>query len=254
MAKDICIFRRVEKKYRISKAEKEQLLQEIGGYLTPDKYARSTVCSLYLDTPTHLLIRNSIAAKTYKEKLRLRCYGVPTEASKVFLEIKKKYKGVVYKRRIALPLKKAKGYLEKRIIPEDSQIMREIEYAMKFYGFPQPKMMIAYEREAFYVKDVAGLRITLDSNIRYRETDLALEHGNEGIPIISDKEYIMEIKTGGAMPLWLSHALDKFKILPSSFSKYGTAYQKTEKARLEGFDCKQHIKDEQREENNYAMV
>jgi hypothetical protein len=34
----------------------------------------------------------------------------------------------------------------------------------------------------------------------------------------------MEIKTDGAMPLWLSHALDELKIYPTSFSKYGRAY------------------------------
>ena len=172
-----------------------------------------------------MLIRNSIDAKVYKEKLRIRSYGTPSLDSKVFLEIKKKYKGVVYKRRVSMPLKKAYEYLDTRIKPKDSQIMREIDYAMDFYHNPKPKMFIAYEREAFYVKDLPALRLTFDHCPRYRTDDLLLEKGSHGKTIISDDEYILEIKTDGGMPLWLSHALDECEIRPSKFSKYGTAYQ-----------------------------
>ena len=222
---DIFTFKRVEKKYRVTQREKDALLLTIGEYLIPDPHGKSTICSLYLDTPDFLLIRNSIDAKTYKEKLRLRSYGTPRKDDKVFLEIKKKFKGVVYKRRISLSLGNAYDYLEKDIRPEESQIMSEIDYCMRFYRHPSPKMLIAYERDAYYVKDMPNLRITFDSNIRYRTDDLFLENGNGGKTVLPENTYIMEVKTDGAMPLWLSHALDKCKILPSSFSKYGTAYR-----------------------------
>lgn len=225
MAKDTFVFKRVEKKYRVSKYEKEQLLSEISEYLTPDPHGRSTICSIYLDTPDFLLIRNSIEAKTYKEKLRLRCYGTPDKDDKVFLEIKKKFKGVVYKRRVSMTLSQAEDYLQSGLHPENSQIMNEIDYAMRFYRQPAPAMLIAYERDAFYVKDMPNLRLTFDSNVRYRANDLHLDKGSSGIKIIPDDYYLLEIKTDGAMPLWLSHALSKLEILPSSFSKYGTAYR-----------------------------
>lgn len=226
MAKDICIFKRIEKKYIISAGEKEKLVSLISEHLIPDKHGKSTISSLYLDTPDFLLIRKSIEAKTYKEKLRLRCYGTPNEQSKVFLEIKKKFKGVVYKRRIALTLRQAKEYLEKGKKPEESQIMSEIDYAMHFYKRPKPKALVSYEREAYFVKNLPNLRITFDNNVRFRTEDLFLENGSRGISILPDDKFIMEIKTDGAMPLWLSEALDLCSILPSSFSKYGTAYQK----------------------------
>ena len=111
MAKDLYIFKRVEKKYRVSTLQKERLLDIIGDKLIPDEHGKSTVCSLYLDTPTYLLIRNSIEARTYKEKLRLRSYGVPTGDTRVFLEIKKKFEGVVYKRRVSMSLDEAKTYI-----------------------------------------------------------------------------------------------------------------------------------------------
>lgn len=222
---DICIFKRIEKKYRITQAEKDMLISKIGEYLIPDKHGISTISSLYLDTDDFFIIRKSIEAKTYKEKLRLRSYGVPDKDTKVFLEIKKKFKGVVYKRRVAMKLSRAEDYLSFGIKPEESQIMSEIDYAMQFYKQPVPKVLIAYEREAYFVKDLPNLRITFDSGVRFRDYDLHLDHGNFGTKLLPENEYIMEVKTDGAMPVWLSHALDQCEILPSSFSKYGTAYR-----------------------------
>ena len=222
---DIMIFRRVEKKYRISPAQKEALLRVIGDRLAPDAHGRNTICSLYLDTPDFLLIRNSITARTYKEKLRLRSYGIVSPDDVVFLEIKKKYKGVVYKRRISTPLIKAMHYLATGEKPEESQIMSEIDYARHYYRGLAPAMFIAYEREAYFVPDVPCLRLTFDTNVRYRRDELCLDLGSHGISILPDDAILLEVKTDGAMPLWLSHALAECGILPGSFSKYGTAYQ-----------------------------
>lgn len=225
MSKDICIFKRMEKKYQLSRAQKDRLLNKVGAYLIPDIHGESTICSLYLDTPDYLLIRNSIDANVYKEKLRLRSYGTPTSESQVFLERKKKYKGVVYKRRVAMSLEQAEAYLDSGKKPVDSQIMSEIDYAMKFYNHPRPAMFIAYEREAFYAKDYPELRLTFDCSVRYRDTDLLMDTGTDGKKIISDNAVLLEIKTDGSMPMWLAHALDECEIHPVSFSKYGTAYQ-----------------------------
>ena len=228
--KNVMIFRRIEKKYRVSDAQKKLLLDEIGPRLVPDIHGQSTISSLYLDTPDHLLIRNSIDAKAYKEKLRLRSYGTPNADSEVFLELKKKYDGVVYKRRVVMTLAEAEQYIDSGETTQSSQIMREIDYAMGFYRYPKPAMLIAYEREAFSVQDMPNLRLTFDTSVRYRDTRLFLESGTAGKTILPEDISILEIKTDGAMPLWLSHALDDCEIRPSSFSKYGTAYLDTLKA------------------------
>ncbi len=222
--KDIMIFRRVEKKYRLTPEKKAELLSVIQEHLTPDAHGRNTICSLYLDTPDHLIIRNSIIARTYKEKLRLRSYGTPTMEDHVFLEIKKKFKGVVYKRREVMTLREAMAYIETGEKPCDSQIMREIDYAMHFYRHPKPAMLIAYEREAYFDAQNPNLRITFDTNVRARESDCRLEVGHHGERLLSDDTILMEIKTDGAMPVWLASALSRCSILPSRFSKYGTAY------------------------------
>lgn len=228
----VTVFQRVEKKYLLTAAQKETLLSEMGDRLVADRYGKSTVCSLYLDTPDRRIIRDSLDAKgfekpMYKEKLRLRSYGTPSPDTKVFFEIKKKYRGVVYKRRVALPLSQAVIYLNGGEKPLESQIMDEIDWAMQFYGNPAPSMLLSCEREAYVFAENPRLRITFDTHLRYRETDLDLSLGSHGTSLLPDGSVIMELKTDGALPLWLCHVLDKHGLYPSSFSKYGTAYLKT---------------------------
>lgn len=226
MAKDICIFKRTEKKYMVSACQREQLLEEIKEKLTTDKHGSYTICSLYLDTPTHLLIRNSIDAKKYKEKLRLRSYGTPQDDSRIFFELKKKFEGIVYKRRVSMSLNEAKKYIHHGIKPFDSQIMAEIDYAMQYYGSPKPSMVISYDREAFYAKENKNLRLTFDSNLRYGYENPSLNPASAVNRLLDTDTYILEIKSDTSMPLWLTSALDRHNILPTSFSKYGTAYKK----------------------------
>ncbi len=221
------IFKRIEKKYLLSENQYEALFQRISSHLKPDEFGRSTVMSIYLDTPDHRIIRSSIEAVNYKEKIRLRGYGRSTMDSKVFLELKKKYNGVVYKRRESMTLAEAERYLKERIKPFESQIMSEIDWTMGLYGMPQPAMLIACEREAWFDEEHPDLRLTFDRNIRYRENDLHLNRSSAGINLLPENTVLLEIKTAGAMPLWLADALDKESILPGSFSKYGAAYRHT---------------------------
>ena len=218
------IFRRIEKKYRITPLQYEKLMALIGDRLIPDVHGKSTVCNIYLETPDFLLIRNSMEAKTYKEKLRLRSYGIPKDDTSVFLELKKKYKGVVYKRRVALSFADAMKYINGGSPPFDSQIMREIDYAMHFYKEPKPRVILCYERDAYYDITCPALRLTFDTHIRYRADDLKLEHGSLGREVLPPDVILLEIKTDGGMPLWLSRALDECKIFPARFSKYATSY------------------------------
>ena len=222
-----CVFKRIEKKYLLSEAQQEALLQRIGAHLKPDEYGRSTVLSLYLDTPDHRIIRTSIEAVDYKEKLRLRSYGTAGADSTVFLELKKKFGGVVYKRRAAMTLAEAERYLRTGIKPFESQIMSELDWAMKLYGRPKGAMLIACEREAWFDEAHPDLRLTFDRNIRCRENELRLDRGSAGSTLLPKNTVLLEIKTAGAMPLWLADALDAEGILPGSFSKYGEAYLRT---------------------------
>ncbi|MCI9450146.1 MAG: polyphosphate polymerase domain-containing protein [Clostridiales bacterium] len=222
--KNSYIFQRIEKKYMLKKSEYERLIEKIGSNLEIDEYGESTVCSIYLDTDDWLLIRNSIEAVAYKEKLRLRSYGSLDRNSMIFFEIKKKYLGTVYKRRAVMRYEELQNYILGRTMPQNSQIMNEIDYLMNFYGEPKPKTALFYERSAYTAPCDDGLRLTFDRNVRYRTHDF-FSGSIEGKSITDSDSVLMEIKTPGAMPLWLSHALDENMIYPTSFSKYGTAYR-----------------------------
>ena len=222
--RDIRIFQRVEKKYLITRDEMQKILFSAKDMLAEDEYAHTEITSLYLDTPTKLLVRRSIEGGPYKEKLRLRGYGRVDDDTTVYLELKKKFKGTVYKRRAAMTLAEAKDYFRGEAMGEKSQIGHELDYAMRYYGMPHPYIAIIYHRDAYVVRDDSDVRITFDSNIRYKTEKLFSAFGGDGEGILPEEKIIMEIKTEGAMPLWLAHLLDEMRIFPTSFSKYGRAY------------------------------
>lgn len=220
------IFERVEKKYLLKKEDALRLMNQISSHIMKDAYSDYTICNIYYDTDDYDLVRSSIEKPPYKEKMRIRSYGIPDVDDPIFIELKKKYMHTVFKRRVKCSLNEMNLFMEQeqtRI--NDSQIAREIEYFMGFYQ-PHPKLFLAYDRKAYKGICEADLRITMDQNIRYREDDLHLEHGDHGQPYFEKDMILMEIKVNQAYPLWLSHALTKAGIYPISFSKYGNIYRK----------------------------
>lgn len=222
---DQMIFKRFEIKYMIDEAVFEKLMEVMDGYMIADEHGRSTVCSLYYDTPKYLLIRRSLEHPVYKEKLRLRSYGVARPSDTVFEELKKKFCSVVYKRRIAMTHDKAISYLAGKEQIADSQIANEINYALKIYENLAPAVLLSYEREAFYARNNHEFRVTFDRNILWRDYDLSLDKGIYGTPILENQKVLMEVKTDGAIPGWMVDFLTANKLYKTSFSKYGTAYR-----------------------------
>lgn len=222
------VFQRFEKKYIITEEKYQILMKMLSEYVVPDKYGRSTICNIYYDTPDHRLIRKSLEKPIYKEKLRVRSYGIPDGNSTVFVELKKKYKGIVYKRRSDMTLDQSKAFFNDSFSTKKNvQIENELKYFLSYYPHIAPAMFISYERNAFYGITDKNLRITFDRRITYRENELELDKGVWGRELLNPGQCLMEIKVPEAFPLWLSHMLDELKIYPSSFSKYGKAYLKT---------------------------
>jgi hypothetical protein len=217
------IFKRYELKFLITDEQLKRMQEVMREHVERDRFGRSAICNLYYDTPDFLLIRRSLDKPFYKEKLRVRSYGVASSESTVFAELKKKYDGIVYKRRISMTESQSVEFLQGRLPPQ-SQISREIAYMFEYYKMLAPAVHLSYKREAFYGKEDKNLRITFDSEILYRTYDLSLQKGIYGSPILSDGTYLMEIKTATAIPLWLTAFLSREKIMKTSFSKYGKAY------------------------------
>ena len=221
----ISVMKRIELKYIISAEQLAFLRDRLRGHMEPDAYGKSGIASLYYDTPDFRLIRTSIEKPPFKEKIRLRSYGLATDTSPVFLELKRKYDGVVYKRRVqsTIPLVE-KFFSGEADICAGGQINTEITYFRDYYQNLQPAILILYDRTAYFEPD-GDLRLTTDEAPRYRMEDLSLKHSMEGKPLLPPGGAILEIKVQGAMPLWLTEILSEGKLYKGSFSKVGTAYQ-----------------------------
>ena len=221
------VFKRYELKYMLTLDQKEKILQAMSDHMKPDEYGKTTIRNLYFDTDTYRLIRRSIEKPAYKEKLRIRSYSQATDDSTVFVELKKKYEKVVYKRRLPLPTAEAMRWLcgESKCLT-NTQISREIDYFIGFYGEMHPTVFLSYDREAYY--DIGGgdFRVTFDENILCRQDDLDLCSSPYGAPILEKGMVLMELKCSGGIPLWMTEVLSRERIYRTSFSKYGTAYQR----------------------------
>lgn len=221
---DQMIFKRYEMKYLLNRTQYLQITEAFEGRMKPDIHGKSTILSLYFDTPDDLLIRRSLEKPLYKEKLRVRSYGIADTDTTVFVELKKKYQSVVYKRRIAMSEEEARRYLLSHTSVMDTQISREIDYCLSHYHNLIPRMLLSYDRAAFYAMNNPQFRITFDENILWRDQDITLTTGIGGTAVLPADTILMEVKTADAIPLWLVQLLSREKIYKTSFSKYGTAW------------------------------
>lgn len=228
------VFNRYENKYIVTDSVVRQLQKRLAQHMELDNYNKQqetyTVTNLYYDTTDNHLIRTSLQKPLYKEKLRLRSYGIPSSNEQVYVEIKKKVAGLVNKRRSALQLNEAYAFLNTAILPDaqpyqNLQVLREIQYMLQMHQL-RPALYLAYERIAYFGREQFDVRVSFDRNIRTRRHQLELESGQDGVPLLADDLWLMEIKVAHSIPLWLCDLLAQYQIYPTSFSKYGTEYQK----------------------------
>ena len=220
------VFQRKEVKYLLSDAQLAALMPILKAHMKPDAFPHSSISNLYYDTDDFRMIHRSLEKPQYKEKLRLRSYGIPEDGSMVFPEIKKKVQGIVYKRRVGMPYAQAISFLAGKSSAPEGQIYRELSWMLASYPHLTPKVFLSYERDSWQGIEQSALRLTLDWEIHYRTECLDLQHGTSGDNILQPGQTLMEVKIPGAAPLWLSHALSALWIFPTSFSKYGEAYQR----------------------------
>ncbi len=222
MANDIFDFKRVEKKYLLSKEQYEIISDGLSAFCEKDDYGEYSVFNVYYDTNDYYLIRRSLDKPFFKQKMRVRSYGTPDKDTPIFLELKRKYDGVVYKRRTKILLQNTDKLLRGEILPSSQTENEIVNFATRFAV--KPKVFIGYEREAFKGRADSSLRITFDKNIRFRTFTPSLCYG-DGTKILSDGQYLMEIKFSLTPPEELANLLSVARAYPTSFSKYGKAYE-----------------------------
>lgn len=219
------VFKRKEVKYLLTEAQLAALRPALETHMEPDAFAHSSISNLYYDTPDFRMLRRSQEKPVYKEKLRLRGYGLPDEETQVFPEIKKKAEGIVYKRRVRMPYGDAIRYLSRRRSGGDGQIFQELNWMLISYGSLAPRIFLSYERDSWKGREDPSLRLTLDREILWRTEALDLRRGAWGEPLLEPNQVLMEVKISNAAPLWLAEALSENGIFPISFSKCGRAFE-----------------------------
>lgn len=219
------VFKRYELKYLLDENQYQAVKSVLDEHMRMDEYGRSEIRNVYYDTDDFLLIRRSIERPLYKEKLRFRSYGRPRRDGKIFVELKKKYDGVVYKRRLNMPLDRAvKWFSDPESTPPEGQIGAEIDFMRHRYQGIRPMMNVNYEREAFFTDD-SDFRVTLDYSVRAGIDDVGLRSRDTDFNVLPEGYTLMELKTMGGIPLWMTRVLSENRIYRTSFSKYGNAYR-----------------------------
>lgn len=239
------VFNRIEKKYLMSRDDKRRLLKQIKRELNKDSYHKTDILNLYFDNSEYDLITQSIDWVDYKLKVRARSY---VGYDKVFMEIKTKLharaandideeneENIGYKRRVLLSHDEFSRLIneeanvselvaESSINEHDLQIAREIDYLIKHFKL-KPRILVSYHRESYRGKD--DLRITFDSNLKYRTDSLRFEKTKHDKMYFKDnRNIIMEVKASGAIPFWLSRILSEQQLYPEQFSKIGKIYER----------------------------
>lgn len=223
MKENIELMRRVELKYLLDKDKYEEIQKKLRNKIKQDKYHKYTIHNLYLDTSDNHLINSSLEKPLYKEKIRIRCYNTPKNEDYAYIEIKQKYADIVAKEREKIKLEKLFKYL---YFGESINFKnKRIENALKTYKL-KPFYIVSYDRLAYVGKNDNSFRLTFDQNLRSRKCNLDLESTNEESLYFNKENYIMEVKTINALPLWFVKILADLKIYPSSFSKIGNIYLK----------------------------
>ena len=225
VSKPIVVMKRYELKYILTPEQTDFFREKIRGHMEEDQYGLTSIASLYYDTPDYRLIRASVEKPPFKEKIRLRSYGLATDDSPVYLELKRKSDGIVYKRRVQTTIPQVRKFFDcEGDVCAPGQINSEITYFRDLYGTLVPACMIIYDRTAYFEPD-GDLRLTIDRDPRYRTDDLDLRISMDGISLLPEGYTVLEVKVQEAIPLWLCAILSEGGIYKASFSKYGTAYQ-----------------------------
>jgi len=229
------VFNRYENKYLMDTRAFYSIYRRLSEYMELDEYNRNhpfySISNLYYDTEHHSLVRSSLSKPKYREKLRIRAYGVPAAGDNVYLELKKKVFGLVNKRRTGMKLHEAYEFIRTGKPPAwregmNRQVTAEIEYFLSRYKL-QPMVYLAYDRIAMFCRGQRDLRITFDTNIRSRRYDLRLESGDHGEQLLEPEQWLMEVKAEKTIPVWLSKLLSELGMYRTSFSKYGNEYKKS---------------------------
>ncbi len=234
---------RHEAKYIVEPRLIPQIREFIRPFCVPDPNADGDppeyhITTLQLDSFTLALHRAKDLEAVNRFKLRCRTYGLEG-TSPVFLEIKRKIKGIIVKSRVVIPREYWGPGLFQREFPSDLPFRSRHE-RFNFIEFrrlmhvldARPVMLIRYTRESYMGRNDTYARITFDrrlcycpaqgwalppQGVRWRPMDssMALRRPYSG--------FILELKAYRDAPEWMVEMTERFNLVRTGFCKYSTA-------------------------------
>jgi hypothetical protein len=191
---------------------------------------RYTLSSLYYDTPAKDCFWAKLDGLKFRRKLRIRHYEQPTpmtDGTTVFVEVKQRIDRVTQKRRAVLPYGDALDLCIERIVPDcverDQAVVVEAFELVVRHNL-QPSCITTYQREPWIGGDYdPGLRLTIDTDLRYRVHDLWLDSKHPGKVMFPPQYAALEIKANDRVPYWLTHLVARNNLQLTRMSKYCTS-------------------------------
>jgi hypothetical protein len=224
---------RYECKYLVLEAWVPEIRRIIGPFVRPDRFAPQAggmyrISSLYLDSPDLQLLRMAREGWSERMKLRARTYSERQE-DPVFLEVKRRFNGVVHKTRARLaraevraPLRSHAWGAPARSGPSE---LRQFVHLAQHFAV-RPVRHVRYLREAYESRGGEPVRVTFDRALEQAEgRDGELSPDGSRWRPLGLEGVVLELKFTGGFPLWMGALVARFELERRSISKYSLAME-----------------------------
>lgn len=234
-------FERHEAKYLIHPSLVPKIREYIRPFTAPDDNATGdppeyVVTTLQLDSPDLTLYRARDREALDRFKLRVRTYGTDGTCP-IFLEVKRKLKGVIAKSRAILPAAlwgRDVCLRPDRVLPfrkpeEQNHYLEFVRLVRELHA--RPVVRIRYWRESYFGTNDSYARVTFDRRLCYQPAhtwsvpgegrwwsmDSVLAMNRPFSPVV------LELKTLSDAPRWMVDLTREFDLVRVGFCKYSTA-------------------------------
>ena len=230
---------RYEIKYLIPNSLVEPISKYVSLYCEMDYYSQISpdsfykINSLYLDTPTLLLLRRKEMGDPGYFSLRIRSYGDEPKPPYYF-ECKQKNREFSKKRRAKVPIENFGDLFDnpdavRGFDPfQDKHLQFFMEKAITFNA--RPVILTQYRRRAFLSHCDDYARVTFDRDMRYMEEsnfnvkpdESRMTHYDHTDTIDhANMKVVLELKCERKIPRWMIDLVQVFELTRGGFSKFG---------------------------------
>ncbi|MDB6037271.1 MAG: hypothetical protein JWM99_1112 [Verrucomicrobiales bacterium] len=225
---------RFELKYVISESLALCIREFVSGYLELDEFGATMpnysypVHSLYLDSRDLRTYRSTVSGDKNRFKLRLRYYDDSPETP-IFFEIKRRMNTTILKERGGVKRASVKTLLAGQLPCVDDLVSNRPSHMAGLQRFAhlmtalnaEPKVHVAYLREAWISRHDNSIRVTLDRHVQCDLDPTArLDTQSVNPVVVFNGLVILELKFTNRFPDWFNHLVATFGLAQAGAAKY----------------------------------